>query len=160
MGDNFGIGLGDELVALFFKLAFQLDVIFDDSVVYDDDISRAVAVRMRVFFGWAAVRGPSRMPDAVGAVYRGLADYFFQIVQFAGGAPDVHFSVRSDYGDAGGVIPSIFEAPQPIQNQRDNFLGSDVSDDSTHSFNSGRSARRLTWRPAQERVTQGKSGLG
>jgi hypothetical protein len=56
------------------------------------------------------------VPDAVGAVDRRLADYFFEVVQLARGAADLHFSVRSDHGDAGGIIPSIFEAPQTIQN--------------------------------------------
>ena len=148
VGDNFGVGLGDELVALFFEFALQIHVILDDSVVDDDDISRAVAMRMGVFFGGTAMRGPARMSDAVRAVDRGLANHFFQIVQLAGSAADLHLSVRPDYGDAGGVIPSIFEAAQPIQNQGDNFLGSDVSDDSTHSFISGRLARRQTRRPA------------
>jgi hypothetical protein len=75
-------------------------------------------------------------------------DYLFQIVQLSGSAADLDFSVRPNYGDAGRVIPSIFEATQPIQNQRHNFLGPDVSDDSTHSFISGLLARRQTWRPA------------
>jgi hypothetical protein len=71
-----------------------------------------------------------------------LADYFLQIVQLARGAADLYFSVRTNYGDACGVIPSIFEAPQPIEDERDNFLRADVSDDSTHSFISGFLARR------------------
>jgi hypothetical protein len=75
--------------------------------------------------------------DAVGAVKWGLADHLFQIVQLAGSAPDLDFAIRPDHGDAGRVIPSIFEAAQPIQNERDNFLGADISDDSTHRFISG-----------------------
>ena len=73
VGDDFGVGLGDELVALFFELALQIDVILDDSVVDDDDISGAVAVRVRVFLGGAAMRGPARVSDAVGAVDRATA---------------------------------------------------------------------------------------
>jgi hypothetical protein len=69
-------------------------------------------------------------------------------VQLAGSAPDIHFSVRSDYGDPGRVIASIFEAAQPIQNQRDNFLGPDVTHNSTHGMFSGFLARRMAWRPA------------
>jgi hypothetical protein len=89
-----------------------------------------------------------------------LTNYFFEIMQFSGGAADLYFSVRTDHGDAGGVIPSIFEAPQTIQNQRDNFFGPDVSDDSTHRFISGLLARRQTGKPASKRVTQENCGIG
>jgi hypothetical protein len=88
VSDNFGVGLGDELVALIFELALQLDVILDDSVVDDDDISRAVAMRVGVFFGWAAMGGPARMADAVDAVDGIGADGFFKVAELARGATD------------------------------------------------------------------------
>ena len=68
--DDFGIRLGDELVAFLFQFVLQLDVVFDDAVVHDDDLARAVAVRMGVFFGGAPVRGPARVAEAVDAVDR------------------------------------------------------------------------------------------
>src|ERR1700722_2075356 len=97
---------------------------------------------MRVFFGGTAMRGPACMADPIGAVYRGLANNLFQIVQLPGSPSNLDFSIRPDHGDAGRVIPSIFEAPQPIQDEWDNFLRADISDDSAHSFISGRLARR------------------
>ena len=71
--DDFGVGFGDELVALVLELVLQLEVVLDDAVVDDDDLAGAVAVRVRVFFGRPAVRGPARVADAVVAVDRGLA---------------------------------------------------------------------------------------
>jgi len=47
VGDDFGVGLGDELVAFFNELALEVEVVFDDAVVDDDDAAGAVAV------GWA-----------------------------------------------------------------------------------------------------------
>ena len=38
----------------------------------------------------------------------------------------------ADHGDAGGVIAAIFEAPQAIQDQGNNFLRADVTDNSAH----------------------------
>ena len=52
---------------------FQFHVVFDDSVVHHHDFARAIAVRMRVFFGGAAVRRPARVADAVDAVERARA---------------------------------------------------------------------------------------
>jgi hypothetical protein len=71
--DDLGVGLGDELVALRGELALEFEIIFDDAVVDDDDAAGAVAVRVRVLFGGAAVRGPARVADAECAVERMLA---------------------------------------------------------------------------------------
>ena len=91
--DDFGVGLGDEFVAFGDELVLQLEIIFDDAVVNDDDFAGAVAVRVGVFFGGAAVGGPARVADAVHAFERSDADGFFEIVQFAGGAADFQFAV-------------------------------------------------------------------
>ena len=122
VGDDFGIGFGDELVALFFQLALELDVIFHDAVMDDDDLAGAVAMRMRVFFGGTAVRGPARMADAVRALHGRLPDDLFEIVQFARGAADLHLAVVSDHGDAGRVIAAIFQPPQAVEDE-----GNDLS---------------------------------
>ena len=68
MGDDFCVRLGDELVPLFDELMFQLEIIFNNSVVDDDDFAGAIAVGMRVFFRGTAVRGPTRVPNAINAV--------------------------------------------------------------------------------------------
>ena len=94
MRDDFRIGFGDELVAFGFEFLLQLEIIFDDAVVHDDDLAGAIAMRMGVFFGGAAVRGPARVADAVDAVDRRLADGFFEIAEFAGGAAKFELAVR------------------------------------------------------------------
>jgi len=138
VGDNFSICFGDELVAFFFKLALQLDVIFHNAVMDDDDLAGAIPVGMRVLFGWTSMRGPARVADAVRAVDGGLPDYFLKIVKFSRCTPDFHFAVLSDNGDARGIVAAIFQPPQTIQDERNDFLGADISDDSTHCFLSER----------------------
>ena len=64
MRDDFGIGFGDELVSLFLKLTFQIEVVLDDAVVDHNDASGTVTVRMGVLLCWTAVCGPSRVADA------------------------------------------------------------------------------------------------
>ena len=68
MSDDFGVCFGYELVAFCDEFVLQLQIIFDDAVVYNDDFAGAVAVRVRVFFGWAAVSGPACVADSVNAV--------------------------------------------------------------------------------------------
>ena len=68
--DDLGVGLGDEAVAFLLQLPLQIEVVLDDAVVHDDDLARAVAVRVRVLLGRPAVRRPARVADAVLAVER------------------------------------------------------------------------------------------
>ena len=86
MGDDLGIGLGDELVALGDEGGLEGEVVFDDAVVDDDEGSGAVAVGMGVFFGGAAVGGPPGVADAKGAVDGGAGDDGFEIAELAGGS--------------------------------------------------------------------------
>ena len=102
VGDDLGVGFGDEDVALGGELALELEVVFDDAVVDDDDASGAIAVGVGVLFGGAAVGGPAGVADAVGAVERVLAQDFFYVLELAGGAADIElfFPFTAD-GDAG-----------------------------------------------------------
>ena len=87
VGDDLGVGLGDKLVPLRGELALQLQIVFHNAVVNHDDAARAVAMRMGVFFGGAAVRGPARVADAERAVERVLAENLFKVAQLARRAP-------------------------------------------------------------------------
>ncbi len=88
VGDDFGVGFGDELVALRGEFALEVEIVFDDAVVDDDDAAGAVAMRMGVFFGGAAVGCPAGVADAEGAVEGMFAEDFFEIAELAGGAAD------------------------------------------------------------------------
>ncbi len=122
-----------KLVAFGDQLFLQLDVIFDNAVVHHDDFAGAIAMRMRVFFRGAAVSGPARVADAVDAVERRDANRFFEIAELARGAANFHFAVIAYHGDAGRVVAAIFEAPEPVENQRHNPLRPDIADNSAHS---------------------------
>ena len=63
--DNLGIGFGHEPVIAFLQPGFQFEIVFDDSVVHNDDSARAVAVRVCIFFRRAAVRCPARMANSI-----------------------------------------------------------------------------------------------
>ena len=87
--DDFRVGLGGEFVAFGDQLLLEREIVFDNSVVHDHDLAGAVAMGMGIFFGGAAVRGPARVSNAIGAVKRLEADHFFEIAQFAFGAANL-----------------------------------------------------------------------
>ena len=106
----------------------------------NDDLAGAVAMRMRILFGWTAVCGPARVANTIRAVNRGLPDYFFQIVKFPRSAANLDLSVLGNHSYTGGIITAVFEAPQAVEDEGNDFLGADISDDSAHSFLSERSS--------------------
>jgi hypothetical protein len=63
--DDFCVGFGLEFVSLRLQLLFQVKVVFDDAVVHNHDAACAVAVRMGILLGGAAMCRPSRVADAV-----------------------------------------------------------------------------------------------
>ena len=135
VGDDLGIGFGDELVALGGELALEFEVVFDDAVVDDDDAAGAVAMGMGVFFGGTAVRGPAGVADAESAVEGMFAQHFFEVAQLAGGAADFEQrGVGSADGDAGRVIAAVFETAQAFNDDWNNFLTADITDDSAHEW--------------------------
>ena len=53
--DDLGIGFAHEAVAASDEGLLERDVVFDDAVLHDDECAGAVAVRVRVLLGGAAV---------------------------------------------------------------------------------------------------------
>ncbi len=132
MGDDFGVGLGLEGVALGYEGGLGGEIVFDDAVVDDDEGAGAVAVRVGVLFGGTAVGGPAGVADAVGAVEGGVGDDGLEVAELAGGSAELERVACSGYGDACGVVAAVLEAAQAFNDDRDDGLGTDVSDDSTH----------------------------
>jgi len=102
-------------VAFFDELMFQLEVILDDAVVDYDDLTGAVAMRVRIFFRGPPVSGPARVPDTVHTVQWSYADGFFEVAQFSRGATDFKLAVLADDGDARRIITAVFETPEPVE---------------------------------------------
>src|SRR5207244_4946304 len=67
VGEDLGVGLGAEDVALGQQPLLQREIVLQDPVVDDDERARAVGVGVGVFLGGAAVGGPAGVPDADGA---------------------------------------------------------------------------------------------
>ncbi len=132
VGKDLGVGFGRELVAFIAKLLLQREVVLDNAVVHDHDFAGAVAMRMRVLFRRTSMRGPARMADAVRAIERLQADGFFKIAQLSFGAAQLQAFAISGYCDPRGIVATVFEAPQAIDDDRDNLFFTHVSDYAAH----------------------------
>ena len=122
VGDDFGVGFADEAVASADEFVLQRDVVFHDAVVHHDEGAAAVAVRVRVLFGGAAVGGPACVADAVGAMQRVLLQHLLEVAQLAGCAAHVELRgvglVARD-GNAGGVVAAVLEAAKAFNDKGD-----------------------------------------
>ena len=126
------------------RALLELEVVFDDAVVHDDEGAGAVAVRVGIFFCGAAVSGPASVANAVGAVDGIVVKDFVEVAEFAGGAAELKGVGRAGVGlsfgdratgdgDAGGVITAVFEAGEAFHDDGDAGFGADITDNATHS---------------------------
>ena len=141
MCDRLGVGLRLEGVAVCFQALAQILVVLNDTVVYNGDLALAVPsaeVRMRVAVGRLAVRRPARVADAAGAVEAALfLDLFFQI----GDTPlrlDNAQAIPGKCRNARGVIAAVFEAVQPLDQNRKRVFAPRETNNSTHKNNSSK----------------------
>jgi len=120
---DFRISFRDEFVAFALQLLFEFQIIFDDAVVNDDDLSGTVAVRVRVFFGRAPMCRPAGVPNSIGSVDWRFLDDLFQVAQLSGSAANFQFACSVHHRDTGGVIAAVFQFAQPFDNDGTTFLG-------------------------------------
>jgi hypothetical protein len=133
MGDDLGVGLRRELVALAAQLTADRFVVFDDAVVDHRDAA-AGHVRMRVGLGDAAVRRPARMGNAqVAGAGRGLQPRF-QHFDLADGAPHLQGAVAAEHRDAGGIVAAVAQAPQALDENGNYIAPRRGADDAAHSW--------------------------
>ncbi len=133
MRDDLGVSFSGELVAFLLQFFLQLEIVFDDSVMDDDDLAGAVAMRVGILLRGTAVGGPTRVADAVGAIQRGLGNDLFEIAKFARGAANCQFSVSGYDGDARGIVTAVLELTQTFNDDGDDFLRTDIANYSAHA---------------------------
>ncbi len=152
VGDDLGVGLGAEDVALVAELAAQLRVVLDDPVEDDVDVVGAVAVRVGVLLGDAAVGCPARMREADrrlrlgdgdgAAVRGGLLDGGAQVREVADRADGLDVPVI-EQGDAGGVVAAVLELLEARDQQVATRPLAHVSDDAAHRRNTSSWGRSI-----------------
>src|SRR6266581_1344602 len=91
-------------------------------------------MRMRILLGGAAMSGPARMSNAVGAVQRLETDGLFEIAQLAFSAPHLQAIAVSGYRNSGGVIPPIFQPTKAIEDNGNDPLFAYVPNYAAHGL--------------------------
>ena len=132
VGEDLGVGLGQELMALFAQLLFQAEVVLDDAVMHHHDAPGAIAMRMGILLRRPAMGCPAGVADAVSAVDRIQPDSLFQVAQLAFGAADLQPVAIAGDRDSRRIIAAILEPFQAIENDWNNPLFTDVTNNSAH----------------------------
>jgi hypothetical protein len=102
------------------------------SVSDDDERAGAVGVRMGVLVGGSPVGGPAGVADPDAAGHRPLAQDTLQDLHPPRGAPHLQPAAGADHGHAGRIISAILQPLEPVDDDPDRALLSDVADDSAH----------------------------
>ena len=142
VGDDFGICVADDGEAARLELAPQLQVVFDDAVVYDRDGAGDVGVR--VDLRRAAMRGPPGVPDANRAREALFRERVLEVAKLADRADDLYAVVRMN-GEAGRIVAPVFQSPKPVEQDRRRLVVTNVTNDSAHALTLvDRTARRTS----------------
>src|SRR5271154_3103751 len=131
MRDELGIRFGSQLMAAREQLRAQVDKVLNDAIV--NYRNRARFVRMRILFGRAAVRRPSRVPDSDVALQRRVGQQVAKIFEFALGAANLELATVDDGRDSGRVVATILETGQSSEQNWVSLARSHVSDYSAHN---------------------------
>ena len=131
MRDELGVRFGSQLMPAREQLRAQVDKVLDDAVVNYRD--RAGFVRMRILFGRAAMRRPSRVPDSDVALQGRVGQQVAKIFELALGAANLQLAAIDDGRDSGRVVAAILQACQSSEQNWVSLARSDVSDYSAHT---------------------------
>ena len=132
---NLGIGFRNKLKTLFCKILAKLQIVLNNSVMYDRKSTRLAEMRMRVHIRRLSMSCPPCMTNShnafycISAVYH-IAEFFQTALLFLN-----HYSFISHYSNAGRIISSIFKLRQPVNQNRRRLLCSNVSNYSAHKIN-------------------------
>src|SRR5947209_19210014 len=119
----------------FAQAILQLKIVFDDAVVYHDDATCAVALRVRVLFRRTPVRSPARVAYAVSAIQRVEANCFLKIPKLSFRATNLKIVLFINDSNASRIVSAIFQLPQPVNDDRHNLLVANVTNNATHDEN-------------------------
>jgi hypothetical protein len=76
---------------------------------------------------------PAGVSDAEGSLEGVLAQDFLEVGELAWGAANFKRGAgRTADGDAGRIVATVFETPQPLDDDRNDFLFANVPDNSAH----------------------------
>ena len=132
LGHHLAVRLGDKGHPLGLEEAFELGIVFDDAVVHHRNLAAVADMGVGVGVRGRPVGGPTGVTDADGARNGTSAlDHVREYLQTSLGLGHPHLSVMV-YRHSGGVIPSVFQAGQAVQQNGRRLLPPHISYNSTH----------------------------
>ena len=158
VNDGFGVGARRERVPFVFKAVTQVGEILDDAIVNDGNVPVAGNMRVRIGLGRAAMRRPTRMPDAARPLKIEMRDGVFEGLH-ATTASDNLQAARLLHRDTSGIVTSIFKALQSINENGACIFNPGVADNAAH-VRPLRTNRFMLGRLFIERGSQIKRALG
>ena len=129
--DDLRIRLRLEGMTFFNQIFLQRHIVFDDAVVHNGKIARAVCMRMCVAVRRTSMCRPTRMTDA---------DMTCRLISFDDSlefGKTTHAFFHADLllvqdGDARRIIAAILKLRQPLDEKRRRLTLADITNDSTH----------------------------
>ncbi len=131
VGEDLGVGVGDERHALGGQPGPQVGGVVDDAVVDDGHLLGGVQVRVGVGVVRLAVGGPAGVRDSGGAGET-LGDACLQVTHPALGLGRAQPARAGLDGDARGVVAAVLQALQPFEQEGGHVAFPDVSHDAAH----------------------------
>jgi hypothetical protein len=113
----------------------QLEEVFEDAVVNDDDLAVGAAVGVRVVLGRRAVRGPAGVTDpdvCPECVTVQPLQFAFETDETSCSARDFDVTVVVLKRDAGAVVAPVFETAQAVEQDGHRVAGTNVPHYSAH----------------------------
>ena len=107
-------------------------MVFNDAVMNQRDFSRLIQMRMGVLIGRRPVGSPPCVADPGVSWGRKIAQQSRKLLNPARLPPQFKFAAVQN-ADAGGVVPSILQPPQAVEQDALGGLAADVADDAAHS---------------------------
>ena len=131
VGEHLGVGVGAEDDAVILELLSQLEIVFDDTVVDHREVPGSVEMRVGVALRGRTVRRPAGVADPAGAGQRFVVECAGQRGDSARPPADVDSRVI-DRRDARAVVAAVLEAPQALEEDRDDVERTGERDDAAH----------------------------
>ena len=126
------ICIGDKFITLFHQILFVIQIILNNTVMYNRNRFVFVGVRMRIAYRRLPVRRPAGMSDTAGSRKRGASvRLVIQYLQMTDRLRHIYF-FSVIHCQSRGIIAAVFQLLQPVQKNGRRLSLSGKSNYSTH----------------------------
>ena len=127
-----GIGLRTEYIAACGQMLTQFQIVFDNAVMDNRNLTVAAQMRMRVCVGRFTMGCPARMTNTAGAVQSACLAYLFLQSVDASTRLDNTQAILGHCRNTGRIITTIFQRMQSFNQDRQCIFSSCKTNNTTH----------------------------